>query len=221
MEELIYRNNLNQDWISFIFFINLIILTAIFKINPPRFKSITLFYSTDIYIKRFSNEKKFNMISAYNILCFIIIISTLCLFLILLLEYNYKTLLFAFEYYYLFSSLILMLSSRYIFIQFLINQLKINHNYRIGILKNFINNFRFALFYLIFLLIVNYVEIQNKQFLLFTLCYLIIWIFYQFRILILLFKSNPQQILYIIIYLCTLRLLPWYWFHVLILEPWL
>ena len=221
MEELIYRNNLNQDWISFIFFINLTILTVIFKINPPRFKSITLFYSTDIYIKRFSNEKKFNMISAYNILCFIITISTLCLFLILLLEYNYKTLLFAFEYYYLFSSLILMLSSRYIFIQFLINQLKINHNYRISILKNFINNFRFALFYLIFLLIVNYVEIPNRQFLLFTLYYLIIWIFYQFRILILLFKSNPQQILYIIIYLCTLRLLPWYWFYVLILEPWL
>ena len=221
MEELIYKNNLNQDWISFIFFINLIILTAIFKINPPRFRSIILFHSTDIYIKRFSNEKKFNMISAYNILCFIITISTLCLFLILLLEYNYKTLLFAFEYYYLFSSLILMLSSRYIFIQFLINQLKINHNYRIGILKNFINNFRFALFYLIFLLIVNYVEIPNRQFLLFTLCYLIIWIFYQFRILILLFKSNPQQILYIIIYLCTLRLLPWYWFYILILEPWL
>ena len=221
MEELIYKNNLNQDWISFIFFINLIILTAIFKINPPRFRSIILFHSTDIYIKRFSNEKKFNMISAYNILCFIITISTLCLFIILLLEYNYKTLLFAFEYYYLFSSLILMLSSRYIFIQFLINQLKINHNYRIGILKNFINNFRFALFYLIFLLIVNYVEIQNKQFLLFTFCYLIIWIFYQFRILILLFKSNPQQILYIIIYLCTLRLLPWYWFYILILEPWL
>ena len=221
MEELIYKNNLNQDWISFIFFINLIILTAIFKINPPRFRSIILFHSTDIYIKRFSNEKKFNMISAYNILCFIITISTLCLFLILLLEYNYKTLLFAFEYYYLFSLLILMFSTRYIFIQFLINQLKINYSYRIGVLKNFINNFRFALFYLIFLLIVNYVEIPNRQFLLFTLCYLIIWIFYQFRILILLFKSNPQQILYIIIYLCTLRLLPWYWFYILILEPWL
>ena len=221
MEELIYRNNLNQDWISFIFFLNLIILSVIFKINPPRLRSIILFHSTDIYIKRFSNEKKFNMISAYNILCFIIIISTLCLFLILLLEYNYKTLLFAFEYYYLFSLLILMFSSRYIFIQFLINQLKINYNYRIGVLKNFINNFRFALFYLIFLLIVNYVEIPNRQFLLFTLCYLIIWIFYQFRILILLFKSNPQQILYIIIYLCTLRLLPWYWFYILILEPWL
>ena len=221
MEELIYRNNLNQDWISFIFFINLIILSVIFKINPPRLRSIILFHSTDILIKRFSNEKKFNMISAYNILCFITIISTLCLFIILLFEYNYKTLLFSFEYYYLFSLLILIFSSRYIFIQFLINQLKINHNYRIGILKNFINNFRFALFYLIFLLIVNYVEIPNRQFLLFTLYYLIIWIFYQFRILILLFKSNPQQILYIIIYLCTLRLLPWYWFYVLILEPWL
>ena len=221
MEELIYRNNLNQDWISFIFFINLIILSVIFKINPPRLRSIILFHSTDIFIKRFSNEKKFNMISAYNILCFITIISTLCLFIILLFEYNYKTLLFSFEYYYLFSLLILIFSSRYIFIQFLINQLKINYNYRISILKNFINNFRFALFYLIFLLIVNYVEIPNRQFLLFTLYYLIIWIFYQFRILILLFKSNPQQILYIIIYLCTLRLLPWYWFYVLILEPWL
>ncbi len=221
MEELIYRNNLNQDWISFIFFINLIILSVIFKINPPRLRSIILFHSTDILIKRFSNEKKFNMISAYNILCFITIISTLCLFIILLFEYNYKTLLFSFEYYYLFSLLILIFSSRYIFIQFLINQLKINYNYRISILKNFINNFRFALFYLIFLLIVNYVEIPNRQFLLFTLYYLIIWIFYQFRILILLFKSNPQQILYIIIYLCTLRLLPWYWFYVLILEPWL
>ena len=221
MEELIYRNNLNQDWISFIFFINLIVITVIFKINPPRFRSIIFFHSTDIHIKRFSNEKKFNMITAYNILCFILITSTLSLFLILFLKYNYKTVLFSFEYYYLLSLLILMFSTRYIFIQFLINQLKININFRIGILKHFINNFRFALFYLIFLLIVNSVEIKNIQFLLFTLCYLIIWIFYQFRILIFLFKSNPQQILYIIIYLCTLRLLPWYWFYVLILEPWL
>jgi len=117
--------------------------------------------------------------------------------------------------------LTLILSSRYIFIQFLINQLKINYDFRIGILKNFINNFRFAIFYLIFLSIVNYIEIQNKQFLFFTLFYIIIWILYQFRILISLFQSNSQQILYIIIYLCTLRLLPWYWFHVLILEPWL
>ena len=62
MEELIYRNDFNQDWISFIFFINLIILSAIFKINPQRFKSIILFDSTDTYIKKFSNEKKFNMV---------------------------------------------------------------------------------------------------------------------------------------------------------------
>ena len=221
MEELIYRNDFNQDWISFIFFINLIILSAIFKINPQRFKSIILFDSNDTYIKKFSNEKKFNMVTAYNILCLIIIISALCLFLILFLEYNNKNELFAFEYYYLFSLLTLILSTRYIFIQFLINQLKINYDFRIGILKNFINNFRFAIFYLIFLSIVNYIEIQNKQFLFFTLFYLIIWILYQFRILISLFQSNSQQILYIIIYLCTLRLLPWYWFHVLILEPWL
>ncbi len=83
MEELIYRNDFNQDWISFIFFINLIILSAIFKINPQRFKSIILFDSNDTYIKKFSNEKKFNMVTAYNILCHIIIISTICLFLIL------------------------------------------------------------------------------------------------------------------------------------------
>jgi len=221
MEELIYRNNLNQDWISLVFFINLIILTVIFKINPSRLRNSILFYSTDIYIKRYLNEKKFNLISVYNVLCFIIIISTLCLFINSFLEHNYKIIMFAFEYYYLFTLFLIVLSIRYIFFQFLINQLNVNYNFRIGVLKSFINNFRFALFYLIFLLFVNYVEIQNRQFLIFTLCYLIVWTFYQFRILILLFQSNPQQILYLIIYLCTFKAIPWYWLYVIILESWL
>ena len=221
MEELIYRNNLNQDWISLTFFINLVILTVIFKINPSRFSNSISIYSSDLYIKRYFNEKNFNLISLYNVLCFVIIISTLCLLIILFLEYNYKTILFAFEYYYLFILLLVALSIRYIFIQFLINQLNLNYIFKIGILKSFINNFRFALFYLIFLLVVNYVGIQTIQFLIITLCYFIIWNIYQFRILIFLFRSNPQQILYIIIYLCTLKVIPWYWFYVIILGPWL
>ena len=221
MEELTYRNNLNQDWISLIFFINLIILTVIFKINPSRLRSSLLFYSTDLYIKRYFSEKKFNLISFYNVLCFIIIISTLCLFIISLLKYNNKTILFAFEYYYLFSLFLLVLSVRYILIQFLVNRLNINVDFKNSVLKSFINNFRFALFYLIFLLIVNYVGAQYNQFLIFSFCYLIIWIFYQFRVLIVLFQSNPQQILYLIIYLCTLKLIPWYWFYMIALKPWL
>ena len=221
MEELIYRNNLNQDWISLAFFINLIILTVIFKINPSRLRNSILFYSTDFHIKRYLNEKNFNLISVYNVLCFIIIISTLCLFINSFLEYNYKIKMFAFEYYYLFTLFLIVLSIRYIFFQFLINQLNVNYNFRIGVLKSFINNFRFALFYLIFLLFVNYVEILNRQYLIFNLCYLIVWTLYQFRILILLFQSNPQQILYLIIYLCTFKTIPWYWLYVIILESWL
>ena len=138
-----------------------------------------------------------------------------------IIRIHYKTLLFAFEYYYLFSLFLLVLSVRYILIQFLVNRLNINVDFKNSILKSFINNFRFALFYLIFLLIVNYVGAQYKQFLIFSFCYLIIWIFYQFRVLILLFQSNPQQILYLIIYLCTLKVIPWYWFYMIALKPWL
>ena len=221
MKELIYRNYLNQDWISLTFLINLIILTIILKINPSRFRDSISIYSANFYIKKHLNDKNLNLISFYNVLCLIIIISTLCLSITLFLEYNYKTILFAFEYYYLFSLLLTSISIRYIIIQFLINKLNLHHIFKIGVLKSFLNNFRFALFYLIFLLIINYFRIQNKQFLIFTLCYLMIWIFYQFRILIFLFQSNPQQILYIIIYLCTLKVIPWYWFYIIILEPWL
>lgn len=221
MKELIYRNYLNQDWISFTFLINLVILTIILKINPSRFRNSISIYSADLYINKHFNDKDLNLISFYNVLCFIIIISTLCLSIILFLEYNFKAISFAYEYYYLFSLLFITISIRHIFVQFLINKLNLHQVFKIGVLKSFINNFRFALFYLIFLLIVNYFKIQNREFLIFTLCYLMIWIFYQFRILIFLFRSNPQQILYIIIYLCTIRVIPWYWFYIIILEPWL
>ena len=221
MEELVYKSNLNQDWISLIFFFNLILVTLLFRVDPIRFSSSIRFYSIDIYVSKYFSEKNINLISIYNIICFVIIINTVCLFIISISKYTSEFIFYAFEYYYLFFILFLLLSIRFFLIQFLIKKLKISSDIKISFLKSFMHNFRFALFYLIFLFVSFYVSIPKIVFTFFSICLFVALFFYQFRILVSLFQSNPMDVLYIIIYLCTFKAIPWYWFYIFTLEPWL
>ena len=58
MGELILRNNTQQEWVSIIFFLNLLIVSSIFFLNPNRVKRMIKFYATDFYISKYTSEKK-------------------------------------------------------------------------------------------------------------------------------------------------------------------
>ena len=60
MGELILKNNIHQDWVSLIFFINLLFISWMFFLDPLRLRGLIKFYATDFYMSKFISEKKLN-----------------------------------------------------------------------------------------------------------------------------------------------------------------
>ncbi len=219
MGELIYRSNINQDWIGLVFFSNLFLVSALFKLDPVRFKRSIMLFKTDIYISKYSTEKNLKFLNLFNLISFFIIINTICLFLFSFTKYEFTSIEFAFEYLYLFIALLIFLSFRYFFFQLLVNQINFLRNLKALFFKSFTHHFQFALYFLVFLYINFYTSLPKKFFLGFSFFVFGLWVFYQSRILFLFFKSSPKEFIYIILYLCTLKLIPWYWFYIYALEP--
>ena len=133
--------------------------------------------------------------------------------------YDSQSIEFAFEYLYLFIALLIFLSLRFFFFQLLVSEINFLKNLKSQFFKSFTHHFQFALYFLVFLFINFYTTLPKKFFLGFTFFVFGFWIFYQSRILFLFFKSYPKEFIYIILYLCTLKLIPWYWFYIYALEP--
>ena len=117
MGELIFKNNIHQDWVSLIFFINLLFISAMFFLDPLRLRELIKFYATDFYISKYISEKKLNYLSPFNLLSFFIIISTVCLYIFSFSNFSNKLIKFSFEYYYLMITLLVFLSLRFFLIQ--------------------------------------------------------------------------------------------------------
>ncbi len=219
MGEWIFRNSTNQDWISLVFFVNLILVFALFQFDPTRTKRLLKFYASDIYVSKYNNDKNLNFLSPFNLLSFLILINTLCLFFLSLSKFNFNSIQFSFEYYYLFLMLLVFISIRYLLVWFTMKQMGLLRALKPLLFKSFSHHIQFALTLFLFLLVSYFSPISLELFLGIFILVGGGWCFYQFRILFSLFHSRPKDVLYIILYLCTLKLIPWYWFYIFTIEP--
>ena len=105
MGELILKNNIQQDWVSLIFFINLLFISWMFFLDPVRLRELIKFYATDFYMSKFISEKKLNYLSPFNLLSIFVIISAVCLYIFSFSNFSNKLIKFSFEYYYLMISM--------------------------------------------------------------------------------------------------------------------
>ena len=218
MGDLIFRNNDNQDWINLIFLINLFYISGMFFLDPIRLKRMIKFYAIDFYISKHISEKNINYLSFFNILSFLIILNTICLLIVSFSNFSNEVVVFYFEFYYLLGILIIFLSGRFLIIKFISKQIKEIGRLKIFYFKSFTHHVQFALFLLI-ILFCDFNSSLSSDIFIKTYCFIgFLWFIFQSRIIISLFNSKPKEVLYIILYLCTLKFIPWYWFYLIAKE---
>ena len=218
MGEFIYRETVTQNWMSLVYLLNFLLFTFLYYLDPVRLKSILKIYATDFYISKYQTEKNTKFLTLFNGICFVIIANTLCLFAASVSRYYKQLIVYAFEYVYLFLGLFIFLFIRYFLIQFLLKQLNIFKKVKLLFFKSFTHHFQFALV-LFFFLFIGFYSLPNPYlFFIFFFFLFVLWSYFQIRILFPLFQSNPRVIFYLILYLCTLKIIPWYWFYFLVIE---
>ena len=77
MGELVYKLNLNQDWISFASISNIFLAFLLIKINRTRTFRLLNFLKTDIYLSKHNSERETQYLNPYNIVGTLIISNTI------------------------------------------------------------------------------------------------------------------------------------------------
>ena len=218
MGELILRNNTQQEWVSIIFFLNLLFVCGIFFLDPIRLKRMIKFYATDFYISKYTSERNLNYLSIYNLLSFLLILNTLCLFIFSFFNYSSKVVKFDSIYYYLIIVLFIFFGIRFLLVKIVAGLIGEIMELKSLFFKSFTHHVQFSLILFIILFLNFYSSLSNVTFIWVTSFIGVMWFFFQIRVIISVFRSKPGELLYIILYLCTLKIIPWYWFYFFVKE---
>ena len=218
MGELILRNNTQQEWVSIIFFLNLLIVSSIFFLNPNRVKRMIKFYATDFYISKYTSERNLNYLSVYNLLSFLLIINTLCLLIFSFFNYSSKVAKFDTKYYYLIIVLFIFFGIRFLLLKIVAGLIGEIMELKSLFFKSFTHHVQFSLILFIVLFLNFYSSFSNITFIWVTSFIGLMWFFYQSRVIVSVFRSKPRELIYIILYLCTLKIIPWYWLYFFVIE---
>ena len=218
MGELILRNNTQQDWVTIIFFLNLLIVSSIFFLNPNRVKRMIKFYATDFYISKYTSERNLNYLSVYNLLSFLLIINTLCLFIFSFFNYSSKVSKFDTKYYYLIIVLFIFFGIRFLLLKIIAGLIGEIMELKSLFFKSFTHHVQFSLILFIVLFLNFHSSLSNITFILVTSFIGLMWFFYQSRVIVSVFRYKPRELIYIILYLCTLKIIPWYWLYFFVIE---
>lgn len=218
MGELILRNNTQQEWVSIIFFLNLLIVSSIFFLNPNRVKRMIKFYATDFYISKYTSERNLNYLSVYNLLSFLLIINTLCLLIFSFFNYSSKVAKFDTKYYYLIIVLFIFFGIRFLLLKIVAGLIGEIMELKSLFFKSFTHHVQFSLILFIVLFLNFYSSFSNITFIWVTSFIGLMWFFYQSSVIVSVFRSKPRELIYIILYLCTSKIIPWYWLYFFVVE---
>ena len=219
MGELIYNTNIHQDWISLIFFLNLILFVILNYISHERFVDIFRIFSSSLYIGKYANDLNYNYLERFNFVSFLLIANTMGLFLLSINNYIFNPIINGIEFYYYLTVFFSIITFRFFINHFILRYLKLINIINIFLFKSFTNNTRTAFFLLILLFIDHYTK--NTYFLQLLVPLIIIlglWLFNQLKIIFSFIKSQPANLFYLIFYLCNIKIAPWMWLYILFLE---
>lgn len=218
MGEWILRTQTSQDWISLFFLVNTMLFVAMYIIDAYRVKALFRLFSSQLILSKHLNEKNYNYFSAFNLLSFILIGNALGLLCLWLLQYNNSIPYFAFEFYYLLLGLFLWFIIRYFILKFILNQLKIYNKIRVFLFNNFNQNSQFAVYFLILLFLRHFSSFPVGLLDFAIIGFILLWSLFQFRSIVLFFTSAPEDIFYLILYLCAFKIAPWLWYYKIFIE---
>jgi hypothetical protein len=218
MGEWIYRASIDQDWISLIFFFNLLLVVGLHYFEASRFWDLLKFYSSNIYISKYTTDRNLSFQGAFNTLSALLIFSSVSLLILWGIKETSGAELYAFEFYYILFAIIFFGWIRFMFVQFVLKQMNMLNKINSYHFRAFTHNTQFSLFLSILLFIGHYTHLAPEIITVFLFMLFLIWGILQAGILLSFIKSNPKDIFYLIFYLCTVKIAPWLWLYFLIIE---
>ena len=219
MGELIFKSNLNQDWINFALIFNIFLTYLLVKINPIRTSRLFNFLNTDLYFSKHNSERETHYLNPYNIVGTLTILNTICLSFIFYSEKIIYKKTYFFEFCFLFLFLIIFIVIRYFFETLITKKGDLWKKIKPLIFKSFTLNLQYAYLCFALILIGFYSKIPSLLLNFIISITLILWFLSQTRMFLTLFKFLPKEVFYFILYLCTFKLIPWYCFYLFVLEP--
>ena len=219
MGELIFKSNLNQDWISFALIFNIFLTYLLVKINPIRTTRLFNFLKTDLYFSKYNSERETQYLNPYNIVGTLIILNTISLSFIFFSEKIIYKKTYFFEFCFIFLLLTIFLVVRYLLTALMIKRVDFWKKIKPLIFKNFTLNLQYAYLYFGLILFGFYSKIPSLFLFSFVGITLISWFLSQTRLFLTLFKFLPKEVFYFILYLCIFKIIPWYCFYLFVLEP--
>ena len=219
MGELIYNTNIHQDWISLVFFLNLILFVLLNYINHERLMDILRIFSSSLYIGKYAKDHNYNYLERFNFVCVLFIVNTMGLFLLAINNYIFNPIVNGIEFYYYLAIFFSIITVRFFVHQFVLEHLKLINTANIFLFKSFTNNTRTAFFLLILLFIDHYTkDAYYLQLLAPLITILGLGLFINLKIIFSFIKSQPRNLFYLIFYLCNIKIAPFIWLYLLFLE---
>ena len=218
MGDWIYRTSVDQDWISLIFFINLILVVGLNYSETNIFRDILKVHLSSIYISKYTSDRNLTFRDSFNILSAALTITSLSLLITWFMTEVFDSVLFAFEFYYILLGITFLGLIRFITVRFVLKQMNMLNKINIYQFRGFTHNTQFSIFLFILLFIGHYAALSPGIIIGFLILLILLWAILQARILLSFIKSNPKDIFYLIFYLCTIKMAPWLWLYFMIIE---
>ncbi len=207
MEQWILKGNLQQDWISFIFLFNFILLALLKSTHSVQFQYFIRVIDSSVYFKLYGKNNL--RLQYFTLLGFIFLYINLSLFVFFILN-PFSIGAYSFSSFIDLSSKILcIITLRFIFLRLCFRFLKFSSFSELFQFKNLTYQIQISILLFILLLLYQY-QFYSLRFLNFSLIVtLILYFVSQLLVLKEYWNTFKNNLLYLILYLCTFKLAPW------------
>ena len=216
MDEWIFRSISNNNWIFYICFFNLLIIAILYRGYPRRIINLTNF----LYINKNIKTPLYRhfIIEPFNVGSFLIISTSLSLFFYRFFIEIFDSSLNQFDFFHIFFVISITLILRFLLVKSIFSAFSITNDVESYLNKNQSQNTLLCISLLILILLEEYSFININLILILLITLFLIWITFSFLLVYRYIKKRENEFLYIIFYLCAVKISPWLWIYHSILK---
>ena len=203
-----------QDWVAFIIILIFALCVYLLKINPHQFKLLVSFWRSNTYFKIYEKEKYVNSLNMFNLTITMISLITITLLSYFFYEKIMMSLLGEISYiiFFLFISALILI--RFFILKLIFRLANQSEIYSNTIFRS-INFYSIISIYSLFFFSIYYYRFpSNNNFLIIIILFILCSAFLShLSIYLRIIMTNPNRIVYLILYLCTFKISPWLWLY--------
>ena len=216
MEEWVFRSTNNSNWIFYICYFNLLIIALLNQAFPKRINYVL--NVLPIFKNLKTSMNKHFIIDPFNIGSFLIISSSLSLF---FYEFFLKFIDSSFnqnDFIYIFFLISITLISRFLLVKSIFSIFSKIEDVDSYLIKNQSQNILLCVCILILILINEYSSINKQIIIVCFISVFLIWLRFTFLLFYRYIKNRENEFLYLIFYICAVKISPWLWIYHSIYE---